>query len=312
MIQLMVKINGKQYEISKLVSKVSFVDTLNNGCSKLEFTYINKDLIITNGSVVSFIYDNARVFYGYVFKVSLNKGNETSVIAYDQLRYCKASDTVVISNDTVTSLTTKMCNNFKLKKGKLTDTGYKLATDVKDDITWLDIIYSGIEETKKSKGKRYLLRDEYGELYLRDLDDLQLDLILGDKSLAYDFKYSKSIDDGFFNQIKIRLTDSITDESKFVIKKDDGLIKKYGLIQYYESQYNTNSSQASSEAAFLLKRYNKETETLSITCLGDTRIRAGVSFYGRIEDIQYSKRLIVKEVTHRFLPIHTMEVEAML
>ncbi len=312
MIQLLIMVKGKQYDISELVYRLSFKDNLNDGCGKLEFTYKNQDMDITNGSVVSFIYDASNIFYGYVFRVNKNKDNDISVTAYDQLRYCKFRDTVVISGDTVTTLVVKMCSTFKLKKGTLTETGYKLATDVKDDTTWLDIIYSGIKETKKNKGKQYVLRDEYGVICIRNTEDLQLNLILGDKSLVYDFTYDKTIDDKTYNQIKLRLPGNGESDSKFITQKDDDSISRYGVLQYYETLYNTNSSQAKEEAEELLKLYNREAETLTLSCLGDTRVRAGTSFYGKIEDIGYNKRLIVRSVTHNYLPIHTMEVEAML
>ncbi|WP_425480528.1 XkdQ/YqbQ family protein, partial [Rhodanobacter spathiphylli] len=42
---------------------------------------------------------------------------------------------------------------------------------------------------------------------------------------------------------------------------------------------------------------------------GDVRVRAGNSFFGRIEDIALNKRIIVKSVTHEFIPVHIMTVE---
>lgn len=312
MMEFLVKVDKKVYEISQLVSKVSFKDSFNEGCSTLEFTYINEDLSITNGSVVSFKYNSTDIFYGYVFKVSRNKGKEISVTAYDQLRYCKAKDTIVIKNDTVTTLTKRMCNYFHLKMGTLTDTEFKLATEVKDDNTWLDILYSGISDTLMNKGQWYLLRDDFGYISIHNLKDMQLNLILGDQSLVYDFSYEKSIGDEFYNQIKIFVKGDTTLDSKFVVKNDTDSITKFGLLQYYEAADNTNAAQAKSKAETLLRLYNKEVETLSLSCLGDNRIRAGVSFYGRIEDIEYNQRLIVRSVTHNYIPTHTMEVEAML
>lgn len=311
MIKFLLKIDGIECDISQLVGKISFSDSINDGCSKLEFSYINNDLNITNGSVVNFIFDSTNIFCGYIFSVTRNKGNQTSCIAYDQLRYCKVRDSLTISGDTVTTLTNKMCNYFNLKKGTLIDTKYKLATDIKDDNTWIDIIYSAIEETKKKRGKHYLLRDEFGSVCLRDIDDLQLNLIIGDNSLAYDFNFSRSIDGDFYNQIKIGLNDSNM-ANQYIIKNNSESISKYGLLQLYETVHNTNASQAKSQAEILLEQYNKESETLSLSCLGDTRIRAGSSFFGRIEDIDYDKRLIVKSVTHDFIPLHTMKVETML
>ena len=61
-----------------------------------------------------------------------------------------------------------------------------------------------------------------------------------------------------------------------------------------------------------MKFYNKEKETLKLECLGDLRVRAGNSIYGSITDIELNRRLIIRKVTHEFIPIHKMSVEVML
>lgn len=313
MMEFLVEVDGQIYEISELVTSVSYTDKLNDGCSKLEFSYIDDDLIIKNGNVVRFKYDDANIFYGYVFKVSGNKGKEITVTAYDQLRYCKAKDTIVVKNDTITTLVNKMCNYFNLRKGMLTDTKYKLPVSVQDDKTWLDIIYTAISDTLMNTGKWYCLRDEFGSLAIRDLEDLTLNLILGDESLVYDYEYEKSIDDEFYNQIKIVSDNEKTGKRDVYIAKDSNSIEKYGLLQYFEVlDKNVNPSQARLKADTLLKLYNREVETLELECLGDVRVRAGNSFYGQIEDISLNKRLIVKSVTHEFVPVHTMSLEVMI
>ncbi len=313
MMEFLVEVDGKIYEISELVKSISWKDVFNDGCSKLEFSYIDDELIIQNGSVVRFKYNGANIFYGYVFKVGRNKGKERRVTAYDQLRYCKARDTIVVKDDTITTLVNKMCNYFNLRKGILTDTGYKLPISVQDDKTWLDIIYTAIRDTLKSTGKWYCLRDEFGSISIRDLEDLTLNLVLGDESLAYDFEYEKSIDDEFYNQIKLASDNETTGRRDVYITKDSSSIEKYGLLQYFEVlDKNINSSQAKSKADILLQLYNRESETLTLECLGDTRVRAGSSFYGQIEDIELNKRLIVKTVTHEFIPVHVMSLEVMI
>lgn len=313
MMEFLVEVDKKIYEISELVKSISFTDKLNDGCSKLTFSYIDDDLKMKNGSVVRFKYGNEKIFYGYVFKHGKNKKKEVTVTAYDQLRYAKAKDTIVSKNDTVTTLTQRMCNYFKLKIGMLADTGYILPVSVQDDKTWLDILYNGISDTLLNKGKWYSLRDEFGAVSLRSLEELTMPLVLGDQSLVYNFDYEKSIDEGFYNMIKIYVKgkDDATVGS-FVTAKDDSSISNYGMLQYFETMENKNSSQARSKADMLLSLYNRETESLSLECLGDTRVRAGSSFYGQIEDIKLNKRLIVKSVTHEFLPVHTMSLEVMI
>lgn len=310
MIKFIVNVEGKNYDISELISKVSFSDTLNDGCSTLEFSYIDRNFAIKNGSAVRFTYNSTKIFYGYVFRISSNKENEISVTAYDQLRYCKMRDSITVKRDTVTSLVRKMCNQLNLKIGELTDTKYILSTNIQEDTSWLDIIYSGISETKKHTNDRYLLRDEFGTIAIRDLNDLKLNLILGDKNLAYDYTYENSIDEDYYNQIKILLKGDSKKDNQYIYKKDNSAISDYGLLQYYEVMYNSNEAKAKVKAEKLLKRYNQEAEMLSISCLGDTSVRAGTSFYGSIEDINLNRRLTVKSVTHNFLPVHTMDVEA--
>lgn len=312
MIEFLVIKDEKYYEISELVTKVSYQDTFNDGCSKLDFTYISKDFDIQNGNVVSFIYDKAKIFYGYVFKISRGKDKEISITAYDQLRYCKAKDTLVLKEDTTTTITNKMCNYFKLKKGTITDTKYIVETSVQEDKTWLDIIYSSISETLMNQKKWYILRDEYNSIALKEVGDLKLDLVLGDASYCYDYKYDKSIDSDFYNFIKLAAIDKEAKTLEVTVSQDEKSMKTFGVLQFYKSIDNTYSAEkAKTMADNLLSLYNKEAETISLECLGDTRIRAGSSFHGQIEDIKLDRRLIVKSVTHSFLPIHTMSLEVM-
>lgn len=311
MMEFLVEVNGEIFEISELVKSISFTDSLNNGCSKLEFSYIDDNLNIENGSVIRYQNDDIK-FFGSVYKYGRNKKAEVTVTAYDQLRKAKAKDTIVCKNDTATTLVNKMCNYFNMKKGLLTETKYKLPVSVQVDKTWLDIIYSGISDTLTYKGKWFALRDEYGSVALRDLEDLKLDLVLGDESLCYDYEYEKSIDENFYNQIKLAMDNESTGKREY-ITKDSTSINKYGLLQYFEVlDKNGNASQVKSKADILLSLYNREAETLTLNCLGDSRVRAGNSFYASIEDIDLAKRLIVRSVTHNLMPVHTMQLEVML
>lgn len=310
--EFLIEAEGKIYETSELVKSVSWEDKLNDGCSKLEFSLVDDSLKIANGSAVRFIYGEIK-YFGKIYKHGQNKKKEKTATSYDQLRQSKAKDTIVCKNDTVTTLTKKMCNYFSLMIGELTDTIYKLSVSVQDDKTWLDIIYSGISDTLTNKGKWYALRDEYGSVALRDLEDLKIDLVLGDESLCYDYDYEKSIDENFYNVVKLASDNETTGKRDVYIVKDSNSITQYGILQYFEVlDKNMNASQVKTKADILLSLYNHETETLTLNCLGDTRVRAGVSFYASIEDIELDKRLIVRSVTHSFLPVHTMTVEVMI
>ncbi len=115
------------------------------------------------------------------------------------------------------------------------------------------------------------------------MEDLTLDLVLGDESLVFDFDYEKSIDDDFYNQIKIVSDNEESGKRDVYITKDSGSISKYGLLQYFEKlDKNTNASQAKSKADTLLKLYNREMETLSLKCLGDVHINLNCSILDKL------------------------------
>lgn len=308
--EFLVEVTGKIYEISELVKSVKYTDKLNDGCSKLEFAYYDDDIVVVPGSVVRYKHDGVGIFYGYIFKVVRKKNKEVTVIAYDQLRYCKAKDTIVVQGDTIPSLVKKMCAYFNLKAGSIASSSYKLATSVQDDKTWLDIAYAAIDDTLTNYGTWYTLRDEFGSISVRDLEELQLDLVLGDASLCYDYEHEKSIDDNFYNIVKLVSNNEKTGKREVYIAKDSSSIDKYGLLQYFEVlDKNASTAQAKSKANMLLSLYNREVETISLDCLGDLSVRAGCSFYAQIKDIALNKRLIVRSVTHDFLPVHTMSLE---
>jgi hypothetical protein len=336
--------NKKVYEISELVKSAEWKDYLNDGCSKFTFSYLANGLNIDNGSIVRFRYNGANIFYGVVFKHEHVKNKVVTITAYDLLRYCKAKDTVVMKGDTVTTLARKMCNYFGIPAGTLANTGYVLPTDAQSDKTWLDIMYSAIGDTLRATGRWYALRDEFGSVCLRNLTELETNLILGDGSACYDYSYSKSIDDDFYNEIKLAVDNEVTGKRDVYIAKDSGSINKYGLLQYFDvMSFDTTTTSGTSSTAgatgkdsedrkakkqaekvakeakkkslaiqmsnALLSLYNGETESFSMSCIGNTAIRAGSSFHAYLSEIGINKRLIVKTATHTFLPNYTMTLE---
>lgn len=312
MIELAVQnYDGEIYEISDITSGISWSDKLNDGCSKLEITYLKNDKItLKNGCIVRYKYDGEKIFYGKVFKWGKSNEKEMTATCYDQLRYAKAKDTFVSKDKKLGGVVQQMCSKLSLKMGAIEDTGYILSTAIHDDKTWLDIIASGISETLVAKGNKYRLADEFGSITLRNLSNLKTDIILGDESLAYGYEYECSIDDDTYNYIKIVSDNEKTGKRDAYITKNEESIKKYGFLMYFEKlENNVPKAQATERANLLLKLYNRETETLKLDCLGDNRIRAGVSFYCAISELGIAYRVICSKVTHNYLPVHTMSLE---
>ncbi|WP_070000050.1 XkdQ/YqbQ family protein [Cellulosilyticum sp. I15G10I2] len=303
-------IDHKLYDITNLIIKITWTDVLNNGCSKLDFSHIDGYAEIGNGSVIQFLYDNQVLFYGFVFKTRRNSKKEIQVTAYDQLRYLKTKDSIVIKDMTLGALIKNSCKYFNLKWGIIADTKYKLIPSIHTDKTWLDIFYSSIKDTLLATGEKYCVRDEAGHIALRNLKELNLSLVIGDSSLCYDYDYEKSIDDGTYNLIVL----TKKDEKEPVIAKDEESFKAYGILQYFESvDQNVNNAQLQVRANEMLRSYNREKETLQLKCIGDTRVRAGNRIFSSMEDLRMNRRLVVDKVTHTFKEgSHTMDLELIL
>lgn len=313
--ELLVESQGYIYDISEMCTDISWTDTLNEGASTLEVSYARNGLTLQNGDVIRLTDNDQKdgIFFGSSFKVS---GDESEIIklkVYDQLRRAKHKDIVVLENGTLKNLVQNMCDYLTMTPGTLEDPGFIIPTIADYESTWLDHVVQAISDTLIGTQEMYCVRDEYGSVCLWNMRNLQMPLVLGDRSLVTGYSWERSIDEDFYNRVKVVWKNESSGQIEVAVATDQEGINRYGLLQYLESSPSgiDNAAKAQERANNLLKLYNHEKETIKMECVGDLRVRAGNSIYGSIADIGLNRRLIVKKVTHTFLPVHTMSVEVM-
>lgn len=275
---------------------------------QLSFTTpIDKKHKMYNGDSVTLYVNGHKFFYGYIFKINPSKEGTVEILAYDQLRYFKNKDTKIFKKMTATKIVKSIASINGLKTGKLANTKHIL-TRKEENKTYLDMVENALAETATASGKTFVLYDEFGKIRLREPWKVN---ILIDESTGQSYTYSSSIDSATYNQIKLAYENKEKGTIDTYIAKSTKNINKWGLLQYFE-KIDTPKI-AKMKAKVLLKMYNRQTRTLSISdASGDYRVRAGclVPVIMDLYDTKVSSYLIVDKVVHKFDNcVHTMDLD---
>lgn len=306
-----------EWDVSEIVEGLSWKTSRIGKAGSISFKLIKgspiqaSNFTYNNGDIVRVRVDDTNVFHGYIFSIDEGRDEAVSITAYDQIRYLMNVDTYVFKGVTATEVLQRIAKDFNLKLGTVADTGYKIPTMSEDAQKLLDIISKSITLTFKSTGRDYCLYDDFGSLCLRNVNDGQLDLIVGDGSLMYDYEIKRSIDSDTYNRIKLYKDDKKAGQRLIYQAQDSVNIKRWGVLQLYESvDEDMNEAQINQMLTNFAKLKNRETKALRVNAIGDIRIRAGIRVRIVISEYGVDQALLVEECSHNFDGAsHTMSLD---
>lgn len=306
----MLIVNGS--DLTQIACNIKYTDQFNNGASSLTWDYpASKAGLFPEGSVVTFSHNGANVFYGFLF-MSKAGPKSISCTAYDQMRYLKAQDFMNRKGETLDAFCKRLFAQFneRISVGQIDSTGAVLSDKIFDNKTYLDMIYQSISESLYLNGYYYALRDEFGALTLRDVYDLRQGLVIGDGSLATDYSYTRSIDSDTYNFVKVGQDNDATGQRDVYAAQDSPNIAQWGKLMLYKTVSDQNEAQLKALAANILAVKNRATETLTVDCVGDLRVRAGVGLKVSISSVGVDLWAIVNRAVHSFNgAAHTMKLD---
>lgn len=295
-------INRGNIYFPSIIEPVNWEDEIKGNPSKLTFTVVKGDKSnFQEGNIVRFKYKGNEIFFGYVFTKKRDKQHHIEVTAYDQMRYLKNKDTLVFENKSPSDILKQVADINQISLGSVDNIDYKLESFIQEDKSYMDMIYNSLDIVLTEQMKMYILYDDFGNLALRDIEDLIIDdFILTDANME-NFDYSSSIDEETYNQINLAFDNEETGKRERYIAKDSGNIDRWGLLQYFESIDDSVNGELKADT--LLELYNRKTRKLKLKGIeGNVKARAGfrIMIFLNLGDIILQNYLIIQSSKHRF------------
>ncbi|MFT4413184.1 hypothetical protein ACLM5H_04910 [Fredinandcohnia humi] len=299
--------NGKQQiYLDEIVTSVTWSGDIMQASRKLEVDLSNtvngrtRAIDIEQGKEIRFFNGKKELFRGVIFADDINARGQHRLVAYDENIYLtRNKDTRIFKNMTASQIVKRLCNDFRIKMGKIDDTKYVIPKLILRDKTLWEMMIIALTVTQKSTGRRFFICSKEGKLQLLARKEQTVQWVLENGVNIIDANYSQNIEE-LRNQVKV----IGGDEKKAPViatVKNDKLIKSFGLMQHLE---NVDSKMKKSQMEQLAKQLLKELGTIddeaSLECLGIDDVIAGTGVYVKESMTHIIGGYYVSTDSHRF------------
>ena len=313
-------ITGVVYDATTLAENIQHQTQLGGQPGKLTFSLKqdpNNVIQLSNGSIIRFSVNGEGIFFGYIFTLSTDEKDGYKVTAYDQMRYLKNEEVYLTSGMTADQIFLQVCkDNFPVvppnppRYKVVTPSSFIVPEYLHDKKTLYSIIEYGIQRANIAESKQYFLKDKFGTLLFTELAQEKTDLVIGERSLLTGYQYEASIDKNTYNAVKIVRDNETTGKRDVWIEFDSSTQKQWGKLQMVEkADESLNEAQIKELAHNLMQLRNRETKTMKMTALGDTRMVAGSGFVFELNKLNLKQHMWITSATHTYVrDYYTMQL----
>lgn len=260
------------------------------------------------GSALSLV-KNDEILTQVVVVTEQKEQRTRNITCYDYTFWLNKSSTIkqfnkVLSNKAIQELCGEF--NVKCKVEGLSS----VVTKIYNDITISDIIKDIIELNTAENKKKYTIEMENTTLLIKPYEKIIIDtsyeLSMGHVIKSSDYTGNISLSRSIVDmKNKIIVVSGNEKEQRIVSeKKDDESIKKYGLLQHIESFDEKTKGNVDNISTNKLKELNKINEDLSLTILGNEKMRSGRIIELNISNYNLIGEFLIKDCEHELIKGH--------
>lgn len=261
------------------------------------------------GEAVVFRWKEQELFRGHLFARSRTKDGTLSFTAHDHLIYfLKNSATYVFKAKKASEILLRICSDYQIPIGTITDTEYKIPARVYDGKMLYDIVMEALDLTYRQTGVRYYLSSEAGKITLVKRAESVRKWIIEDGINLVDYNYQSSLENTI---TRVKLEAGQGQQTIIATAQDHELAQKFGILQHYEKvSEKMNQAQLQQKAKQILTNKGLVEKSFGINALGIPDVVSGRAIYVICQDLGIKKGYYIDEDTHQFQGNeHTMSLK---
>lgn len=309
---------GKQYDITQLVTNLSWGGDAREAARRLEFeivygdnAYIPKYKPPTGSYVILRNSQNIELFRGVVWEPENESGktNSRRMTCFDNGIYLTHNEAaykfVKMSPE---AMIKKICSDFNIPVGTITATGITLSKLIlrnsNEGMTLWDMIVTILTEARKRTGKKYRAVIKQGKLCVEEAGkNVQRYILTAEQNLIR-ASYKESLEN-----MRNRVVIVNEKGQKLADIRNKKLISRYGMLQAYR-QENVKSAEAQKIAKNLLSELGTLTQEWEVEALGIDEVEAGqmIEIYEPVTGI-VGKYYVLTDEHKLDNGVHTMSLE---